>query len=373
MRLIISGGGTGGHIYPALALARYIDKNMPGAKILFVGAQGGMEEKIIPRSGYPLKTLPVKGFPRKLSPRLAESFFLLGRSSTRAWRIIEEFDPDYIIGTGGFAAAPVLLAAILRRRNTIIHEQNVVPGLTNRFLAPFVDKVCLSFETSRKYFVKKGNVYVTGNPRASEVGKIGKDSAREILNLEGDVPAVLAVGGSRGAENLNKAVVDFLIAAARNGSAKNLQVLYITGELYYREIYSLLKQEGVLNQFGSYLQLYPYFQQMPLAWASADIAISRAGATTLAEITAIGVPSIIVPSPNVTNDHQLINARELSKQGAAVVMEEKDINGGLLLAKISEMLNNPSLLEQMQENNRRLSFPRAAENIAAFLGYNKRG
>ncbi len=360
MRIIFTGGGTGGHIYPALALARYIRKVNPGAEIIFVGAEKGMEEKIIPAAGFRLHTLPVKGLPRRLNLQFWKTFYLLGKSGCRAGKILAAFKPDLIIGTGGYAAAPVILAAIMQRKKVLIHEQNVIPGVTNRLVAPWVYKVCLSFEASRRYFRKKNNLCVTGNPRASEVGRISKKTALQMLNMHPALPLLLVVGGSRGAERINRHTIDFLL---RSTGYKKMQVLYITGEIYYDEVISRLQAAGIFRLYGGRLQVRPYQQEMSLALAAADLMITRAGATTLAEITALGVPAIVVPSPNVVHNHQLINARELSRQGAAVVIEEQNLNAQLLQEKIFALLNNPGKLNQMKDNSKRLGYPQAAENI----------
>jgi UDP-N-acetylglucosamine--N-acetylmuramyl-(pentapeptide) pyrophosphoryl-undecaprenol N-acetylglucosamine transferase len=360
MRIIFTGGGTGGHIYPALALARYIRKVSPRAEIVFVGAQKGMEEKIVPAAGFRLFTLPVKGLPRRLNLHFWKTFYLLGKSGCQAGKILTAFKPDLIIGTGGYAAAPVILAAFMQRKKVLIHEQNVIPGVTNRLVAPYVYKVCLSFEASRRYFKKQANLCITGNPRASEVGHMNKKTALRMLNMQPDLPLLLVVGGSRGAERINRHTMEFLLRSKRN---KRMQILYITGEIYYDDVVSRLRAAETFRFYGGRLQVRPYQQEMSLALAAADLMITRAGATTLAEITALGVPAIVVPSPNVVHNHQLINARELSRQGAAVVIEEQNLNAQVLQEKIFSLLNNPGKLNQMKDNSKRLGYPQAAENI----------
>lgn len=360
MRIILTGGGTGGHIYPALALARYIKKVNPGAEILFVGASGGMEEKIIPSSGFRLTTLAVKGLPRRVNLSLFQAFYLLGKSSADARKIIEEFKPDFVLGTGGYAAAPLLLAALSRRIKVILHEQNVIPGITNRFLSPFVYRVCLSFAASQKYFIRKSNLCLTGNPRASEVGHIKKVTARKILDMDPKLPLVLAVGGSRGAARLNQCMLDFLFKAS---DTTGFQVLYITGEIYYEKVLSRLKEGLLFEKYGSRLKVLPYQREMTLGLAAADLIVTRAGATTLAEITALGIPAIIVPSPNVVHNHQLINARELSGRKAAVLIEEDHLSGEALKNRIFSLINDPLKLDLMEKKSREMGFPEAAYNI----------
>ncbi len=360
MRIIFAGGGTGGHIYPALALARYILKVNPESEIYFVGARGGMEEKIVPASGFRLFTFQVRGLSRKIDLHWGKTFYLLGKSIQQAKKILDKFQPDFIVGTGGYAAAPMLLAALFRRKNILIHEQNVMPGITNRLVAPFVGKVCLSFSASRRYFRKQANLYVTGNPRASEVGFISKSAARQMLNMDTNLPLLLVVGGSRGAAKINQSTVDFLIRAQDN---KNIQILYITGEIYYQEVLSRLQATEMMQHYGGRLQVRAYQQEMGLALAAADLLITRAGATTLAEVTALGVPAIIIPSPNVVHDHQLVNAREIARQGAAVLIEEQDLTAQVLQENIFGLFRDPGKMEQMKKNSIKLGHPQAAANI----------
>lgn len=360
MRIIFTGGGTGGHIYPALALARYIKRVHTGADLLFVGAQGGMEEKIVPAAGFPLKTLAVQGIPRRFSPALFKSVYLLGKADRHAQKILKEFQPDLVFGTGGYAAASLLIVAIRRRLKVFLHEQNVIPGLTNRFLAPWVNTVCLSFQASRRYFLKRSNLHVTGNPRASEVGEIKKADAYRLLGLEPGLPLILVVSGSRGAAAINAGVADFL---GQSSGYKNFQTLYITGEKYYEKIMHNLREGNLLESYGQRLRVRPYQPEMPLALAAADLIVTRAGATTIAEITARGVPAIVIPSPNVVHNHQLLNARELLKRGAAVVLEETKLNGKILQQEIFNLLDNPTQREQMGLRSKKMGYPRAAGTI----------
>lgn len=360
MRVIFTGGGTGGHIYPALALARYVEKVNPGAEIIFVGARGGMEEKIVPASGFRLFTLPVRGLSRKLNLHGIKTLYLLGKSVSQAKGILDDFQPDCVVGTGGYAAAPVILAALFRRKKVIIHEQNVIPGVTNRLVAPFVGYVCLSFEASCHYFKKRANLHVTGNPRASEVGFVSKTAARKMLNMDANLPFLLVVGGSRGAAKINESAVDFLIRSANN---KKMQVLYITGEIYYQEVLSRLRAAEMMQLYESRLLVRPYQEEMALALAAADLVITRAGATTLAEITALGTPAIVIPSPNVVHDHQLINARELARRGAAVLIEEQNLNVQLLEEHIFSLFGDPDKLSCMRKKSIGLGRPQAAADI----------
>jgi len=360
VRVILTGGGTGGHIYPALALARYIRKVNSGAELLFVGAAGGMEEKLIPQSGFPLETLKVKGLSRKLNAGLLRTLFLMGKAIGEADKILNYFRPQFVVGMGGYAAAPLAAAAMRRRIKVIIHEQNVMPGLTNRMLAPWAYKVCISFESSRHHFMRRSNICLTGNPRASEMEGPAKETARRMLGMDPELPLLLAVGGSQGAAVLNWSMVDFLLLSA---AQKSFQVLYITGNRYYDEIASRLKVLKITESYGGRLQIRSYEQDMPLAMAAADLMITRAGATTIAEITALGLPAVIVPSPNVVRNHQLINGMELSRHGAAVLLEEKNISGPVLWQEVYRLFNTPGQLAGMAEKSRILGHSGAAEQI----------
>lgn len=364
MRIIITGGGTGGHIYPALALGRHIRKVNPGAELLFVGAAGGMEERIIPQAGFTLETLPVKGMPQKISSRLPQAILLMSRSTKLAGKILEDFRPHFVVGTGGYGAAPLGVAALKRRIKLLIHEQNVLPGRTNRLLAPLAYRVCLSFEASRRHFIRRSNLKVTGNPRASEVGGMDKEKARQALNMDPHMPLLLAAGGSQGAAVLNASMMDFLFLSS---AKKSFQILYVTGERYYEEVMTKIKALRIPEVYGRRLQVRPYQQEMPLAMAAADLMITRAGATTIAEVTALGLPALIVPSPNVAHNHQYINGLELSRNGAAELLEEKEIDGKKLQEIVYRLFDAPEELREMSENSKKLGHPQAVETIYRML------
>ena len=360
MKVILTGGGTGGHIYPALALGRYIRSVDPDTEILFIGAKGGLEEQIIPPTGFAMETLHVKGIPRRLTPEVLRSFSLLFASLRKASRIIKQFNPDFVVGTGGFAAAPAIMAALLKRKKVFLHEQNVIPGVTNRLLAPFASRVCLSFEGAARYFIRRSNLVTTGNPRASETGRFEKSAAREILGLDPLMPLLLVVGGSRGAGKLNQCMIDFL---GLPSVMERMQIIYVTGTVYFDEVTASLQKHGLPDKYRSRLNVTPFQEEMPLCMAAADLIITRAGATTLAEILAMGLPAIIIPSPNVVHNHQLLNARELQLKGAAEMIEEKDLSGKKLQEIVLALLNNPEKMTLLKENCKKLAYPNAAEQV----------
>lgn len=353
MRMIITGGGTGGHIYPALALARHIRACEPSAELLFVGSAEGLEKRIIPSAGFDLKTIPARGFGGSLR-RLGPFSRDLWRGLARARRIIADFKPDVVFGTGGYVSAPVILAALLARRPAAVHEQNALPGLANRTMAPLVQRVCLSFEESRGAFPRRSKTIFTGNPRASEVVAADRAAARKQLKIDPAFRTILIYGGSRGALKINEIIVDFLNAG---WLPPQTQLLYITGEIYYQQV---KEQLALLPQN---VRLFPYLDEMPAALAAADLVITRSGATTLAEITVLGLPAILIPSPNVVNNHQYYNARLLEKAGAARLVEEKDFNRYRLRRELERFKAEPALLEQMGRAGAGLAVPDAAARI----------
>ncbi|HOP69156.1 MAG: undecaprenyldiphospho-muramoylpentapeptide beta-N-acetylglucosaminyltransferase [Dethiobacteria bacterium] len=352
MRIILSGGGTGGHIYPALALARHILKREEGAELLYVGTAAGLESKIVPEAGIPFVAIPARGYSRRLS-QLGPVVKEFASGLARVQSIIRDFRPQAVLGTGGYAAAPVLLASIWRRIPVVLHEQNAIPGAVNRYLAPFASRVCLSFEASRPYFPRRARTVVTGNPRASEVAAVDRSESRRRLKLEADTKLVIAYGGSRGAAKLNQVLVSFI----KSGwLPPRVRLIYVTGEIYYKEV----REE--LDPLPGQVQLYPYLKEMPTFLAAADLLISRSGATTLAEITALGLPAILVPSPNVVNNHQHYNASLLAEAGAARLIQESEFNPRRLRRELEDLLREEAL-SRMAEASKKLGIVDSAERV----------
>jgi UDP-N-acetylglucosamine--N-acetylmuramyl-(pentapeptide) pyrophosphoryl-undecaprenol N-acetylglucosamine transferase len=353
MRLLICGGGTGGHIYPALALARYVLNQDRDAEILFVGTERGLESKIVPGAGFPLSTIPARGYQRSLK-QLGPVFKELYGGLSQAKRIIRAFNPDVVLGTGGYVSAPVVLAAVLARRPTVIHEQNALPGLANRSLAPLVTRVCLSFEQSRRLFSRLSRIVLTGNPRASEAAAASGSDGRQRLSLDSNLRTVVVYGGSRGALKINKVMTEFI----KSGwLPAEIQLVYITGEQYYQAVMDKL---GVLPQN---VRLLPYLNEMLSVLAAADLVVTRSGATTLAEITALGLPAILIPSPNVVNNHQYFNARLLSDAGAALLIEENEFNHFSLRRELEHFFSEPGVQESMARASREIGVTDASERL----------
>lgn len=358
MKLMLTGGGTGGHIYPALSVAKELRKNNAKHEIMYVGTSRGLESKIIPAQNLPFKTIDIRGMPRKIDKDL----ILFGRDFVRgllqARRILKEFKPDIVLGTGGYVCGPVVFAAWMKKIPALIHEQNVIPGITNKFLSRLSVKVLLSFEESKKYFPRAKTV-VTGNPRASEIHRTNRNDALKALGLDEHKKTLLIVSGSQGAKVINENVLKIINNLLENNW---LQIIYITGDRYYDKVNEKIKGED-----SKRIIIYPFLNEMYLALASADLVISRAGATTIAEITAFSIPSILIPSPNVTNDHQKLNAKTLAEREAAVLMEENDLTSELLEKNILELLSNEKYLFKMSQEASALGYPRAAAEVLKIL------
>ncbi|MCL6572847.1 MAG: undecaprenyldiphospho-muramoylpentapeptide beta-N-acetylglucosaminyltransferase [Bacillus sp. (in: Bacteria)] len=359
MKIVLSGGGTGGHIYPALALIREIQKVNKTAEFLYIGTMNGLESTIVPMENIPFKSIHITGFKRKISFENVKTVYRFLKGVKDSKRLLKEFKPDIVIGTGGYVCGPVVYAAAKLRIPTIIHEQNSVPGLTNKFLCRYVNKIAICFEEGKEHFPAEKVVF-TGNPRASEV--IGKDGIHGLLSvgLSTTMPAVLIFGGSRGARPINESVVKALPELAE----KPYQVLYITGDAHFDDV----KKEIELIGSPKNVVIKPFIHNMPDVLAGIDLVVSRAGATTLAELTSLGIPSILIPSPYVTNNHQEKNARSLSDHGAAELLLEKDLNNKSLVNHIDRILMNQEKLKEMKRKAKKIGVPDAASRLYSLMG-----
>ncbi|MBU8907109.1 undecaprenyldiphospho-muramoylpentapeptide beta-N-acetylglucosaminyltransferase [Desertibacillus haloalkaliphilus] len=358
MRVIISGGGTGGHIYPALSLVKEIKKTNEHADLLYIGTENGLESKIVPREGIPFKTITISGFRRKLSVENVKTIYRFLKGVRDAKKMIKDFRPDVVVGTGGYVCGPVVYAAAKLNIPTIIHEQNSVPGLTNKFLSRYVDKVAISFSESTRYFPQEKVVY-TGNPRATEVIDTDGERGRASVGLADGKKTVLIVGGSRGARPINEAFLEVLPEA----KIRDYQFLYVTGDVHYDSVMNEVKKQGNPEN----VLIRPFIHNMPEVLAGVDLVVARAGATSLAEITALGIPSILIPSPYVTNNHQEKNAQALRKEGAAYVRLEQEMNGEKLMKDIDEILTTNGKWEEMHQSSQSLGMPRAAQDLYGLM------
>lgn len=363
MNIIVSGGGTGGHIYPAITIIRTIQQKVPDAKFLYVGTKRGLEADIIPKEGLPFTTVDIQGFERHLTP---DNILRAGRAMigvAKATRIVHKFQPDVVIGTGGYVCGPILLAASLMHIPTLIQEQNVVPGITNKILSKFVTKIAAGTEEAMKHF-PADKVVFTGNPIRSEVLSAQREEGAAAFGLDPKKTTVLVSGGSRGARAINRAMIGVLKHAADYPS---VQFLHVTGKLGYADVMDRLSKEGVELAKCPHIIVKPYLYNMPQAMAMADLAIFRAGATGLAELTARGIPAILIPYPYAAENHQEHNARALQETGAARMILDKDLTAESLNAVLAELLSEPDKLQAMAKASRAMGRPQAAGDIADII------
>ncbi|MGN1401758.1 MAG: undecaprenyldiphospho-muramoylpentapeptide beta-N-acetylglucosaminyltransferase [Bacillus sp. (in: firmicutes)] len=356
MKIVVSGGGTGGHIYPALALIREIKKKHKNCSFLYIGTEKGLESSLVPREGIDFKSIHITGFKRKLSFDNVKTVARFLKGVLDSKKMIKEFGADVVIGTGGYVCGPVVYAAAKLGIPTVIHEQNSVPGLTNKFLSRYASKVAICFEEAGAFFPESKTVY-TGNPRASEVLSFTKAGKRglETVGLNPDKPTVLVVGGSRGAKPIN----DCLMKVMAELGKKPYQLLYVTGEVHYEKV----KEEMKLVGSPANVSVQPFVHNMPEILAGVDLVVARAGATTLAELTALGVPSILIPSPYVTNNHQEKNADSLVSKGAAIKILEQDLTAQALLNNIDSILTSKEKIAEMSSAAKKLGVPDAADRL----------
>lgn len=351
VKALITGGGTGGHIYPALAIAQGLTEAVPGIRLLYVGTRTGLEARIVPPTGIRFSTITISGFERSWSMKNVKTAAVLGKSGFESNAILKSFKPDVVIGTGGYVCGPVVLTACLRKIPTLIHEQNAFPGITNRILSRFVDKVCITFPEAREHFYKKADIIETGLPVRQSILNVDREEAYKFLGLSPDRKTILVVGGSRGARSINNAVLPLLEWVESNNS---LQMVVVTGKDNLNQFAS--------HRYGKNIKVIPYLDRMDYGLAAADLVVSRAGASFLAEITAVGVPAILIPYPYASANHQEHNARSLEKRGAAKMFLEHEINGNLLLECVKSVFRT-DVLETMAANSQSMGKPLALSLI----------
>ncbi|WCK53084.1 undecaprenyldiphospho-muramoylpentapeptide beta-N-acetylglucosaminyltransferase [Aneurinibacillus sp. Ricciae_BoGa-3] len=354
MKIVISGGGTGGHIYPALALINEVKRREPNSKVLYIGTQAGLESNLVPKSHIPFKSVSITGFKRTVSVDNFMTIFRFLKATHQARRYIKEFKPDVVVGTGGYVCGPVVYAASSMHIPTLIHEQNVIPGLTNKFLSRYTDRIAVSFAGSSEYFPSEKTV-LTGNPRATEVSLSDGRRGRASLKLPGGKKYILIVGGSQGARPINDAVLEMIPMMK---DYPGYYFIYVTGDSHYATVMELIKGKTPSN-----LLVRPFIYNMPEVLAGIDLIVNRAGASFLAEITALGLPSILIPSPYVTNNHQEKNARWLESEGAASVILETELNGRKLMNEISSILSDRAREQAMRRASSSLGLPDAATKV----------
>ncbi len=352
-KVILSGGGTGGHIFPALAIANEIKKRNPEVEILFVGALGRMEMEKVPAAGYKIVGLPVMGFPRKPSLKIFIFIKKLIQSASMARNIVKDISPDIAIGVGGYASGPLLRAAAKKKIPTLIQEQNSYAGITNKLLSKKVNKICVAYDKMERFFPEEKIVF-TGNPvRENLIQKQDKKEALEYFGLSNDDKVILIVGGSLGARSINQSVLKNIETIAGSG----VKVIWQTGAIYYDRIMEELKSSQPEN-----LQIHKFISRMDLAYALAGLVISRAGAGTISELCLVGKASVLIPSPNVSEDHQTKNAMALVEKDAALMVSDNEINEKLFPLAL-EVVNDMDRCSVLEDKIKEMAKPDATKNI----------
>jgi len=332
--------------------------------ILFVGTKHGLEADIIPQEGFAFQTIEVKGFERRLSFRNVQTLWQAIGSVWQSMAIIREFKPDVVIGTGGYVCGPVLFAASLLKIPTLVQEQNVIPGITNRILARFVDKVALGYVQAGRYFATPEKLITTGNPIRAEIMTQKREDGINAFGLDPNKFTVLAAGGSQGAHTINQAMLQVDLHFA---GSNQIQILHVTGQNEYSDIVGKFMQDCIDVGKSGNIIIKPYLYNMPLALAVADLAVFRAGALGLAELTARGIPAVLIPYPYATGNHQEHNARVLADHGAAIVIRDAELTGERLIAIIEDLVANRQKLQAMSIASKKLGRPSAAIDIAKLV------
>lgn len=354
LRVIISGGGTGGHIFPAISIAQAIKNRFPTSEILFVGAEGRMEMERVPDAGFEIIGLPVSGFYRQKMWRNIRVLWRLQKSLFKAKKVVREFNPHIAIGVGGYASGPLLKVASARNIPTLIQEQNSYPGVTNKLLAKKASVICVAYPDMERYF-PKDRIVLTGNPcRENILEEVSKKEAAEYFNLDPNKKTILVLGGSLGSRTLNWSLQQSLKLITDSG----IQLIWQSGEFYFHELFL-----EIPNRTDSQnVRLYAFLKRMDLAYKMADLVISRAGASSISELSLLGKPAILVPSPNVAEDHQTKNAMSLVKNEAAILItDEAAINN--LVPKAVETIFDNNKLKSLSENISKLAEKDSANRI----------
>lgn len=367
MKIIFATGGTAGHINPALAVASYIKENDINAEILFIGTANHMEARLVPDAGFDFKTIEISGFRRSFSPKAIshniKTVLKLMKSSGESKKIIKEFNPDVVVGFGGYVSGPVLQSAVKMGIPACIHEQNAFPGITNKTLAKEVDTVMLTVEDAKKHLDPKNPAEVTGLPVRGELLKADKDIARAELGIPDDKYLVLSFGGSLGAKPLNDAMYNILLDSADSGKYCHIHSVGTNGS----EFLEKFKEKGFVDGKKGTVEVRQYINNMDICMAAADLVIGRAGASSLSEIEAMGKASILIPSPYVAENHQFHNAMALVNRNAGFVIEEKDLTSEVLSNKIDELLSDKKLLKLTENNAKAMAITDSRERIASII------
>lgn len=353
MRVIISAGGTGGHIYPALAIIDKIKEMEPNSEFLYIGTHNRMENEIVPKKGIPFETIEIYGFYRKEIWKNFKTVSCFIKAYKKCKKLIKEFKPDIVLGVGGYVTAPVIYAAHKLGVKTFIHEQNTIPGKCNSFLSKYATKIGVSFKSSSDFFPPEKTIF-TGNPCSEKAINL-KPAEKKEFNLSNNKKLVLCVMGSLGSTKIN----EFFTNSLALFNNKDYEILYVTGKNSYEEMNK--------NKFPSNVKLVPYIDNLPRIMKKTDLIISRAGASALSEIIELQLPSILIPSPYVPDNHQYKNAIDLVNEDAAILLEEKELNGDILVRKIDEIILDENKLNKMKKNLKKFSVPNSSSKIYEIL------
>ncbi len=356
MRVIFAGGGTGGHINPAISIADYAKSQEDDFEALFIGTRKGLETRLVPKAGYRIEYIDVEGFDRKNMLKNVSRVAKLLKAVSDCKKLIKSFKPDCIVCTGGYVSGPVTMAAGALGVPSLIHEQNVYPGLTVRGAEKYVTYLALSFDETVNEMKNKSKCVVTGNPIREEILKADYKTARAKLGIKR--PFVLIFGGSLGADRINSTVVDILDKLVKDDKT---ELLFGTGDRNYEKVMALIEEKGI--KLNKHIKVVPYIDNMSECMAAADLVVARSGAITVSEIAAMGRPSILIPSPNVVRNHQEQNAREFEKNGAAAVITEAELSPEVLYGKINEMISDKAMMKTMSENLKAMAKTDALEKL----------
>ncbi len=358
MKVLIAGGGTGGHVYPGIAVAEHLVRTRPGSEVVFVGGTRGLESQVVPAAGFRLRTVLTRGLPRRAWWRWPLAILANVVGFLQALTVVAAEKPDVVLGTGGYVSGPLSLAAWVLGKPLILQEQNSVPGRANRWLARLADEVHLSFVEARSYFGRRDHLKVSGNPIREHILSGDRATAYQEFGLAAGKPTVFVFGGSRGARRINEAALD---AMRRLKGRVDVQFILQTG----REDFDGVRATVEAEQLPA--KVLPFLTRIHMAYAAADLVVSRSGAMTLAEIAASGTPAILVPYPYAAHDHQVVNAANLVERGAAAMIPDRELTGERLAQEIAHWLSDRQGLSRMSANARKFARPDAAEKIVQAL------
>lgn len=358
MRIVLAGGGTGGHLFPGIAIAEELRRIDASAEVIFIGTEHGIEASIVPREGYPIRYLKAEGFAGKSIMKKARAGIRTVSSLRDSFRILKEVKPDALIGLGGYASFAPVLAGFLLKIPTLVMEQNSVPGLANKVLSRIADIICVTYHESLSFF-PRSKTYITGNPVRQTIVSAGKESAYDLFGLERGKFTVFVFGGSLGARKINNAVCGAF--SDLSDIKDKVQFLHQTGKSDYDAVRETYRKWGISGTVAAFIH------QMAEAYAVADLVVSRAGATTLAELTAVGRPAILIPYPYAAGNHQELNAQRLSEMGAARVILDHELDSEILARNIRDLFDNAAIRLEMQRSSRALGRPDAAQKIVEIV------